>query len=220
MNTALVALYGVAGFFLGFQIPYISLKIIKYKRGEKTELSKEFMYSVVSKSVLCIFTGAVWFMSALMCDNLFIALLVNILITTGMIIAFIDVNIRIIPNELVLAVIIFGLIFQLQNYGLKGLIPSAISMVVMMAVFSAVAGFMGFGKVGAGDVKLAGAIGFALGYPLIVIAVAVMSVVLLAFIIIGLALKKIYLSTMLPLAPFMISGFIFSLIFFFLKIQI
>jgi leader peptidase (prepilin peptidase)/N-methyltransferase len=104
--------------------------------------------------------------------------------------------------------IIVGILFQAINFGLLALIGAVISMIVMMVVFTSVASFVGFGKVGAGDVKLAGAIGLGLGYPLIITAVGIMAVALLIFILAGMALKKIYLSTMLPFAPFMIIGYI------------
>ncbi len=132
--------------------------------------------------------------------------------TLGLIIAYIDVKIRIIPNELVLVILIFGIVFQITYFGFNALFGAVISMIVMMVVFTAVAGFVGFGKVGAGDVKLAGVMGLSLGYPLIITAIGIMAVVLLIYILTGMALKKIYLSTMLPFAPFMIIGYISALL--------
>jgi Flp pilus assembly protein protease CpaA len=149
---------------------------------------------------------------ALNVNDLFVGLLIGILIILGLIIIFIDIQIRIIPNELVIALAVVGIIFQLYSYGLLSMMIAIVCMVVMMGVFTSAAGFVGFGQVGAGDVKLSGAMGLALGYPLVITAVEIMAIVLLVYITIGFVIKKIFLSTMLPLAPFMISGFIFALI--------
>jgi hypothetical protein len=54
--------------------------------------------------------------------------------------------------------------------------------------------------------------GLSLGFPLIITAIGIMAVVLLIYILTGMALKKIYLSTMLPFAPFMIIGYISALL--------
>lgn len=211
MNLVIFYLYGVAGLILGYYIPYFSHEIMKYKR-KYTESKHEFLNYKSLKIMLSIFNGVIWYMSALRMDKPFIALLVGIMVTTGLVIAYIDIYIRIIPNEVVLFMIIVGILFQVLQFGPKALISAIISMVVMMFVFTSVAGFVGFGKVGAGDIKLAGAMGLSLSFPLIITAVMAMAVILLVFIGVGLLLKKIYLSTMLPFAPFMISGYIYSLI--------
>ena len=198
-------IYGVIGLLTGWKIPELSLKIMEYKRGS-IELSNT-LYSKTAKYVVCLLNGAAWALAGLNTDNPIIALLIAVQITICVIIAFIDINIRIIPNECVLLITVAGLLFQVMNYGIKALFPALISMVIMMTVFTSVAAFVGFGKVGAGDVKLAGAMGLALGYPLIITGVGIMALSLLAFIAVGMALKKIALATMLPLAPFITAGY-------------
>lgn len=212
MHTIIACLFGLVGLTLGFKLPSIALEIMKYKKKDNLEITKHFLFSNLSNIIFSLTAGSVWFVTALFTEDIVGSLLINILITIGLIIAFIDVNIRIIPNELVLAIIIVGLVFQVISLGFNSILVAFICMVAMMAVFSVVAGFMGFGKVGAGDVKLAGAIGLALGYPLIIIGVIVIALSLLVFIAIGLLIKKIYLSTMLPMAPFMIAGFVVALL--------
>lgn len=200
------AIYGVLGLLIGWKIPELSKKIMEYKRGKAIELN-EVLYSNVAKYAICLINGAAWALSGLNIENPIIALLIALQITICVVIAFIDINIRIIPNECVLIIVVVGLMFQLMNYGLKALLPALVSMVVMMAVFTSVAAFVGFGKVGAGDVKLAGAMGLALGYPLIMTGVGIMAAVLFAFIAVGMALKKLALASMLPLAPFITAGY-------------
>lgn len=210
MNAIISAIIGIAGLFMGYMIPEISNKIIEYKKGKDyVTKNNEKLYVNI---LLCIVNGTVWFYSFYNVNNIFHSLLIAIQLTLGLIVAYIDVKIRIIPNELVLSMIVLGIIFQSIYFGFKGLLGAIISMIVMMIIFTAVAGFVGFGKVGAGDVKLAGAMGLSMGYPLIITAIGIMAVALLGFILTGMALKKIFLSTMLPFAPFMIIGYIAALV--------
>lgn len=211
MDIAISLLYGVIGAAIGYEVPLFSLKIIEYKKRKDNIDDNAFLYSTILKICLAVFNGMAWSLAGYHLDNSLVALLIGFQISLGLIIAYIDINIRIIPNELVLIMIVLGIIFQAMNFGPRALGGSLLSMIVMMTVFISVAGFVGLGKVGAGDVKLAGAMGLALGNPLIIIAVAVMATVLLVFIVVGMILKKIYLSTMLPMAPFMIFGYIVGL---------
>ena len=213
MKLTVSILIGITGLIIGYKVPYISTKIVEYKKGkENIKKNEGILFSRWFQMLISIFSGIIWMLSGLRQENLLFSLLIGILITIGIIIVFIDIHIRIIPNELVLTIAILGILFQIIYGGWKSLISAFICMIIMMIIFTAVAGFVGFGKVGAGDVKLAGAMGLALGYPLIITAVGNMAIVLLVFISLGMLLKKIYLSTMLPFAPFMISGFIFALI--------
>ena len=207
MNIYKLIVFGIIGLVIGYKIIDISNKIIKYKRPEAEFSEDSFLNFNIMQVLITIVTGVLWALTGSM-NNVVIAFIISLQITLGIIIAYIDAKIRIIPNELVLTMIILGILFQTINFGFKALAGAAISMAVMMVVFTAVAGFVGFGKVGAGDVKLAGAMGLSLGYPLIITAIGIMAVALLVFIAIGMALKKIYLSTMLPFAPFMIVGYI------------
>jgi leader peptidase (prepilin peptidase)/N-methyltransferase len=210
MNIILKFIYGVIGGFLGYNIPYFSVRIMEYKKGKSNINSgKVLIRPTLSKVCFALFNVAAWLLCINNIDNSIAAVLISIQITLGLIIAFIDMSIRIIPNELVLTVLILGIVLQTL---LNGIIGSVISMIFIMIIFTAVAVFMGLGKVGAGDVKLAGAIGFALGYPLVVTAMATMSAILILFILLGLIFKKIKMSTMLPLAPFLVAGYIAALI--------
>jgi leader peptidase (prepilin peptidase)/N-methyltransferase len=207
----LAVLYGFTGLILGYKIPCLSIMIMNYKGKEVTQ-TNNFIFSRIAQLLLSLINGALWYNASLCVNSTLAALIVGIMSTMGLIIAFIDICIRIIPNETVLFLAMIGAVFQITYYDLKSLIIAVICMIAMMVIFTSVAGLVGFGKLGAGDVKLAGAMGLALGYPLIITAVIAMAIVLIIFIGIGLLSKKIILSTMLPMAPFMIIGFIFSLI--------
>ena len=133
------------------------------------------------------------------------------LFTAALLIAIIDIRIRIVPNELLLVMIVTGTAFQAMKFGYTAILLSLVCMAVMVVFFTLVAGMVGFEKVGAGDVKLAGAMGLALGYPNVLTALVIMSAVFVVFSLIGLVLRKLTLKTMLPFAPFMMIGMIFTL---------
>ena len=201
------------GLYTGYLIPKLSLKLIEHKKKTNKEDSNEAqLFDSRINILIILFNGAAWCFTAYTAESLFAAALICIQISLGLIFAYIDIKIRIIPNELILVLLSLGITYQAFYYGLEGILGSIICMIFIMIVFTALATFMGLGKVGAGDVKLAGAIGFALGYPSVVTAMGAMAAILLSYILIGLALRKIRLTTMLPLAPFLVAGYIFALV--------
>lgn len=201
------------GLYTGYLIPKLSLKLIEHKKKtNKVDSNEAQLFDSRINILIILFNGAAWCFTAYTAESLFAAALICIQISLGLIFAYIDIKIRIIPNELILVLLSLGITYQAFYYGLEGILGSIICMIFIMIVFTALATFMGLGKVGAGDVKLAGAIGFALGYPSVVTAMGAMAAILLSYILIGLALRKIRLTTMLPLAPFLVAGYIFALV--------
>ncbi len=211
MNIAGAIILGIIGAVLGFLIP----KIIKYfilSKKKAEYVVPDYINSLSFKLVFCLINAAAWFLSGLLMGNMIIALLAAVLISIAIIITAIDLLIRIIPNYLVLAMLIAGVIFQVSTNGWRGLLYALVCGVLMMAVFTAVAGMVGFGGVGAGDVKLAGAMGLALGYPQILTAMIIMAAVLIVYCLGGLLTKKLTLKSAFPFAPFMMAGMVFVLV--------
>lgn len=215
MNSGLMTAFLIIGAGVGLALPEISKSITAFKCKEKnTELIYDSRYtSLLLKVGLCIFNGVAWGLAGLFSESILSAVLVSMLFTIAVIIAIIDIRIRIIPNELLLIMLAMGIAYQAVSFGLMAILTSLVCMVVMIIVFTAVAGFVGMDKVGAGDVKLAGAMGLVLGYPNVITAVLIMSAVFLIFTLIGMTLRKLTLKSMLPFAPFMMTGMIFTLAF-------
>lgn len=215
MNIYLKAVFLLTGAVLGFALPDIAQKLALYKYRKKyMSLEGDLRYTALPiKLGLCVLNSAAWLLVGFIADSFLIAALVSILFSLALLTALVDIRIRIIPNELLLVMIVLGLAFQTAQFGFSAIVPSLLSMVAMMLLFSAVAGFIGFDKVGAGDVKLAGGMGLALGYPAIISGLAIMSAVFVLFTLAGLLTKKLTFKTMVPFAPFMMAGMVFALLY-------
>ena len=215
MNIYMKVMFLLAGAALGFVLPDISQKLAKYKYRKKSlPFEGDSRYTALYiKLGLCVLNGGAWLVSILIADSFLIATVISILFSAALLAALVDIQIRIIPNEILLVMVVMGLTFQAAQFGLSTLFYALLCMVSMMLLFSAVAGFIGFDKVGAGDVKLAGAMGLALGYPAIISGLAIMSAVFVLFTLAGLLAKKLTLKTMVPFAPFMMTGMVFALLY-------
>ena len=138
-------------------------------------------------------------------------LLAAIIWILGMVVLLVDMRIRIIANETVLALFVLGIILRIATAGIFGLPNSLITMLITMIVWIILASIMGFGKVGAGDVKLCGVIGFMYGYPNIQGPILVMAIGLLVFCGGGIALRKMTLKSMFAMGPFLVAGMLCGL---------
>ena len=125
---------------------------------------------------------------------------------------------RIIPNQTVLAVLGLKLFGGLPSlFGVQGFLPfdpvqSLIGMAVCFAIFS-LPGF--FGKhVGAGDIKLAAAMGFFLGFEYALIGIVFMGMLVIIYSVLQ---RKVpfpaFLRTQIPMGPFLAAGLFFSYLF-------
>jgi len=134
--------------------------------------------------------------------------------------ALIDWRLRIIPDQLVIFLAALGLIAAflqsgsfLRNYA--ELVPAFDNQLVNHLLAGAV-GFLFFGLIialssgramGIGDMKLAGALGLLLGWPDIVLAIALAFVVGAVWGVLLLILKKKSLKAQVPFGPFLVAGF-------------
>lgn len=115
---------------------------------------------------------------------------------------YIDAAHRIIPNELVLAILVLAALF-----GLTGNIPfqigsSLIGLAACFVIFF-IPSLLGQ-NIGAGDVKLAAAVGFALGFTGSLYAVAAMGGLVLIYMLFGRGVPMAEkLKQMIPMGPFL-----------------
>lgn len=133
------------------------------------------------------------------------------------VISMIDFRARIIPNELVMILSAIGFIYSLVTKGLQGLGIALIAPVVLFILFMII--MVGFQKLtgkqfvmGAGDLKLMMAaslvVGNLAGFQIFLLGMAGF---MMAYILIGLGLKKITLYSLYPMAAFIMLGMLLGL---------
>ena len=214
MNVAVAATMGIAGIAAGWFIPLAALKTAEYKVGKRGgTLPADMRFTSPIIKLLCLFiNGLLWTAVGLFTKNLLHAFLLAVILFDAAVITIVDIRIHLVPNEAVLAMMLVGFILQIGLNGISSMITAVISALVVMVVFIVLGSVLGFNTVGAGDVKLAGAMGLALGWPLIMYGMVGMSAILLVWCLGGLITKKLQLSSMLAFAPFMMAGTAFAII--------
>ncbi len=172
------------------------------KRGRQLTRGRE--ERLLSGAVLTLLGAGIGWLYEPLFEGLYLFLLLLVCAVA----AITDIHHRIIPNETVLAILALTLLF-----GIPGLCGAAgfprfrpgrafLGLAVCMVIFFLPALF---GKsVGAGDVKLAGAMGFCLGLGFSLGAVVLMGALVLAFVFLQNRLPTLqFVKTRIPLGPFL-----------------
>lgn len=131
-------------------------------------------------------------------------------------ISVVDFLIRKVPNELLLLLLLTKSVFiaidLFNRVPLKdSLVIPAIGLAVGLILFS-IPSLIKI-PIGAGDVKLSAAIGFCLGYFLYFQSMALMSVMLLAYLAFLLVTKKGSLRTLTSMGPYLAFGSVLTMLF-------
>lgn len=210
-------LFGAAGAFLPKLIHPVLVKKLE-KRGKALEDSVQD--KTFFKAGLTALAAALGAVTGLYADGPLTAAFLGILISFSLAFAMIDMRIHVIPNEMILMIMPLGLLFQLYEFGWMGALKALGCMAALIVLFMILGMIFGLEKMGAGDVKLLGAMGLVLGFPLSVYGIFIMSVVLVGFSLVGMAMGRMTHVSMIPLAPFMMLGQVASLILMVLPIGV
>lgn len=213
-DTIRVILFGLAGASLGILLPGIIESMIQARQSGNAQsviTIGNTGLATLARFLSGILLAGLWIYEGFKFEEILTAGLAALLITAALAVTVIDWRIRRIPNELVLLMLIAGTAFQITYFGLGSLPKALLSMLLMMAVFLVPVFLGGYDKIGAGDVKLAGAMGLVLGQSYIVPAVLVMCGALLVYCVIGLFFRKLTLSSRFAFAPFMMLGMGFAI---------
>lgn len=204
----------LGGIIIGLMLPNIVQKMINHKLLKKgIKLGEDAgRLKPLTKLGVCLLNSGLWSLTVLRLGSIITSILLSFLFTLAILITITDIKIRTIPNEFVLLMSTVGIAFQMIHFGFSSLLGACASMLGTVVSFTAVAALVGLCKVGAGDVKLAGAMGLVLGFPNIITALAVMSAAILIFSLLGFITKKLSLQSMVPFAPFMMLGTVLTLI--------
>ena len=204
----------ILGLAIGLLVDDLAEIIIKYK--EKKRNKNYQRYSVTTKLdttinmavVIGLFLLSHFYFTTI--QGIFAAIYALISIVT----VRIDQKVRIIPNEIVLAVLTISAIYQLTTNGLKGLINGIIAMAAVAVIFflsafitKAISGSLG---VGAGDIKLSMAIGVYMGtsgIPLFLVGIAIF---LIIYVLGGLKSRLVKIGDTFPMATQIAGGFMLA----------
>ena len=214
MDITMALIFGAAGMLSGWFIPIAAQKVTEYKYLKKGKtLEADPRYTSILVKLLCLLVnGFFWAAAGAFSAAALQAVLLSVILTDAVVITLIDIRTHMIPNETVLVLVAAGLLLRVTAFGVISLIPAIISMMTVMVVFTTLGSFLGSGTIGAGDVKLIGAIGIILSWPYIMYGLIGMSALMLVWCSAGLLAKKMTLKSMLAFGPFIMGGTAFAII--------
>jgi leader peptidase (prepilin peptidase)/N-methyltransferase len=135
------------------------------------------------------------------------ALYLMLVLVVAASVSYTDAKHRVIPNELVLAVIALSALFGFTGVISFQIWSSLIGFAACFVVFMIPCVWKG--KIGAGDVKLAAAMGFALGVSGSLYAIVCMGGLVLLYLLIGQRVPMAErLKTMIPMGPFLAAALV------------
>ena len=180
-------------------------------RNLQQERGFEYSLSSAKEHLLSIVTAAAGACLGITARGLIVPLCGLILICICGAVSVIDWTYRVIPNQTVIAVLLLKLImFAASAAGLSetsgtSLGTSLIGFAVCFAVFMIPCLFGK--KIGAGDVKLAAAMGFLLGFENALFGVTVMGVLILVYSLVQRRMPVLmFLKKNIPMGPFIAAG--------------
>lgn len=208
INSTLFALLGIA---VGFFVLPVSERVIEYKCRAKNQPMKKCWWFSGDRYVCMSVLGAIFFASFYYFDFLQ-ALVICTLGSLAVSGTLIDYQIRIIPNEYILVIFALGFLFNLTEGGFIQVLFSLGTGLFTFLVFLLAAWITRFLVkkigVGAGDIKLAAAAAFAVGWPRINWFFGGIVVFLTVYIVFGLYFKRIQLNSYFPMGGQIYGGFI------------
>lgn len=213
-NMALVlklVLGMAAGAGCKFICDAIEKRLLKARNLEYSQSSKE---NVLLLTVSALTGLLIMLLTPLSANTLYLFIVFMIAELT----AVIDIHYRIIPNDLILALIIVRIVFAVPFlFGVPGfpefkIWQSLLGLVVCFIIFSLPAAMSK--KVGAGDIKLAAAMGFCLGLYLSLAAIVMMGLFVLAYSLVQNRMPTLsFFKSMIPMGPFISLGLIVCSVF-------
>lgn len=205
INSGVVVL-AISGFVIGWFIPNMYRGVIEYKCAQRSRDTPSFNSSIWHNVLFGIGNMIMYAFAMVLTGDYVLSMSASILISLAVIITAVDIKIRLIPNELVIVLILLGAVYRLNLAGISGILTSLAGSLIMVLLFGLSGKIAGFNKVGAGDLKLAFAIGIVCASTNIVPALLVMAVTLAVVSVGGILIGKLRRTDMIPFAGFMMAG--------------
>lgn len=204
-----MGIFTLSGAIFGKYLLPLAERIIAYKLRKKTQEVYVYPWNATEKRI-CMLAAVLLSMSAGYYFSTVQSVLICVFFFVAIIVALIDHRIRIIPNELVLLVFLVGFFFNLTEGGARHLLFSVLSCLATFCLFLLTAWITYFFVksigVGAGDIKLASAIAFAVGFNRLSWFYAGIGFALLVYIVIGFYLKRIKIGSTFPMGGQIMAG--------------
>lgn len=211
MHECLIAILGGIGSFL---IPYLAYQYANYKRqkrgNEPTEQRLSQWVSMVAALIgiilafVAVHEMPLW--QGTFCILFYWFAVFGICV---------DSYIRIIGNEMLLAMLVLGICYRFLEGGIASFLGSMVGLAITIALFAAAAGITYIrrlsGGVGMGDVKLAMVISITVGWPNVRCFLGGMAAAMVAYIAICILFKKLSLHSTFPMCGPIMVGFLLAL---------
>lgn len=219
MQVINVIISCIVSFLLFFSVPIISNKVIKYKDDKRSRDNKLVYYSEPNSFLLfsMFFVAFVSIYISLSLFEIWRFIFILIFIFIACIGTYIDIKVRIIPNEMIMVLMGLGILYRFGDEGFIGGAYGVLTAVGMFAFlvasfFLAKSFFIHIQPGGAGDLKLMMAVAIIVGYPDILVSVFACMVSYIVFVSFGILFKRIKMTSYLPMAGFIMFGLIFGLV--------
>ena len=196
MLELLPVICGVAlGAALSVPVKIVCGLLLK-QRGFAPEIERKHFW--ILRASLALIGGVIGWRAGISFRGLYLILLLFVSACAF----YIDARQRVIPNELVLSILVLAAVFGFTGAITFNIWQSLLGLAACFVIFL-LPSF--FGKqVGAGDIKLAAAMGFALGLVGGLYAVAAMGALVLLYVLIERDMPLVQrLKTMIPMGPFL-----------------
>ena len=125
------------------------------------------------------------------------------------VIAVIDFEHKIIPNELLIAALLLGIVFHILNGGFLNSVIGFFAVSVLLYIIA----LLSKGGIGGGDIKMMAAFGFCIGWQNILLSLFIASIIGSMVAIYLLVFKKYGRKTEVPFGPFLAVGIYISIFF-------
>lgn len=211
----------ITGLLVGFGFYKLALRQIKVRCEKLPYLAEDYSPDLLKPRavIICweIAFALLFALCAFVAGNPLQIIYYLICISCIINISMVDLSIRRIPNELLLALLVSRLAYILLNWAVyhvnpkEELILSAIGIVCGFVLYTIPARFGT--AIGSGDIKLSAVIGFLLGVVGYIQAMLIMAAIMLIYLIYLLATKKGNGKSYAPMGPALAAGALASLIY-------
>ncbi|MHC1694375.1 MAG: prepilin peptidase [Eubacteriales bacterium] len=200
----LYAVFILIGVFVGLFMKNITVQLISCRVKDKDFIKKTTTkYTVL---VWILLFSSLWMTAALVGGLSIESVRFALVGTICFSLSAVDLNIRKIPNELLLSLLIIQIISLIIGWDINDLLTSVGGMIAGLILFM-LPSYIGKAA-GLGDVKFAATTGFILGFHGLIAAVLIMALIIIVYTAYLIVTKKGGLKTKLALGPYMTTGII------------